>query len=403
MRFKKNTLYWCALALFWILENLAPHSTVSQAVMIVMLSSLGIYLFNKQRLEFSPVLIAYCGLVVLQILYIFLDMPISSSVTWSNLKTMFINVLCCLVIYSFLAIEYSYDKVENFFIYTALISIFIVIFLSRDTLLTGRMAHAYGADAVSYYFFGKPVSISSNGIATYCCYGFFFSLCRFDRSIKKRYLLYSAIFIIGVVLTGSRKGILMMAAFWGIYQLFYKKNSFLMAKLFAICVAVLAGYFIIIKVPVLYEIIGYRLQALFDTLMMVEQVTEGSISARMRYASYAKQAIQQYFWFGNGLGWFKSVYGNVTENNYYELIVGCGIFGLLINYSFVPSAVKRVWYYRDNRLCFTQFVMLIILLVMQWGSVVYLSRNVLIYQSLFFLTVFITASNDVRQNYNLSI
>lgn len=385
IKVRKTDLCWFWLGLFWVLENLAPHSTISQISMVVMLVSVGLYCFQHRKMEISPVLISYSMVIVLQFLYVLFGKAVNESVTINNLETMLICLLCGIVIYTFLCNTVDMDSIGSFFIYTGIISLVIVMYLCRGSLLTGRMAHAYGEGAVSYYFLGKPVAISSNGIATYSCFGFFFALIKYAKDKKIRWLLCSGIFVIGVVLTGSRKGILMLGAFWAIYEIIIKRNKEIVLKVLGMIIALIIGYIAITKIPVFRNIIGERLEDLLLKVFTGATVTEGSMTARARYASYARDIISQEFIFGKGLGWFKFAYGNVTENNYYELVVGCGIVGLILNYSFVITVLKKLYRYRYDKMCVAMALVLTVLLIMEWGSVVYLSRNTLIYESLFFI------------------
>lgn len=395
---RKTDLCWLSLSLFWILENLAPHSSVSQGAMAIMLVSIGLYCFQHKKLEISPVLISYSMVIVLQTLYILLGKVSREAITINNIETMLICLLCGIVIYTFLYNAEDMDKIGSFFIYTGIISLVIVMYLCRGSLLTGRMAHAYGEGAVSYYFMGKPVAISSNGIATYSCFGFFFALIKYAKDKNIKWLIFSGIFIIGVVLTGSRKGILMLGAFWAIYEIIIKKNRAIVLKIFGMIVALILGYIAITRIPVFRNIIGERLEDLLLKMFTGATVTEGSMTARARYALYAREIISQEYLFGKGLGWFKSVYGNVTENNYYELIVGCGIVGLALNYSFVIAVLKKIHRFKYDKMCVAMSMVLVVLLIMEWGSVVYLSRDTLIYESLFFIAVKFANAQKCKKN-----
>lgn len=383
----KEKICWIVVAIFWILENITPHSTISQISMLVMAGVLGIYCFSHKRIKMSPVSCSYMLLIVLQFVYWSFGAVMDRNVTGSNLQTMIICLVCSILIYSFLSLKGTNDKIGTFLIYTGLISLLTVMWLCRNSLFTGRMAHAYGKDAVSYYFLGRPVGISSNSIATYSCFGFIFSLIKYSNEKKVKWLVYDAVFLVGIILTGSRKGLLMMGAFWIIYELIIKKNRDVVLKAIGIILAVLAGYIIVTSVPALRNIIGERLEELIVNKLTGKAVSEGSITARARYASYAVEIIKHKYLLGNGLGWFKSVYGNVTENNYYELLVGCGIFGLLVNYSFVPNAIRLMFIHKKNAYCLAMGMVLIVLLIIEWGSVEYLSWDTIIYKSLFYLAV----------------
>ena len=383
---KKTNIFWFCLGLFWILENLAPHSTLSQVSMVIMMVSLGTYCLHQRKLKISPVLTSYSIVIILQVFYVLSGLVVNASVTIDDIVTMLICLTSGILIYSFFYTIGDEDAIGDFFIYTGFVSLIIVMFLCRDSILTGRMAHAYGEDAISYYFLGKPVAISSNGIATYSCFGFFFCTNKHYKDKKIRWLFVNVVFIIGIILTGSRKGILMLAALWMICEIVIKKNRVIAFKVVCIIAALTIGYIAIIRIPVLRNIIGERLEDLLLNILTGATVSEGSMTARARYASYARDIISQNYLLGNGLGWFKSVYGNVTENNYYELLVGCGILGLIFNYTFVIPLIRKMYRFRYNKMCFAMGLVVVVMLIMQWGSVVYLSRSTLIYESLFFIT-----------------
>lgn len=304
--------------------------------------------------------------------------------TLLNIKTMGINFIYLIATYTFMVRSQKQEKIEKILIWSAFISLLIVMIINYDSLLTGRLAHAYGEGAVSYYIFGTPVAIASNKIATYSAIGFYFSLYYFGEKKEKLYGICIALFGAGIILTGSRKGILMGIMLYCIYSLIYgDKHKFINLMKSIVVIAVIL--FLIIKLPPLRLIMGERLESLFLDLLGYDTI-EGSISARTRYAAYAVEMIKERKWVGYGLGYFKKLYGNVTENNYYEMLVGGGIIGLIINYIYVPFIFIKVFKTHTKEILMYLGIFSSMMFI-QWGSVIYLDRASLLFSMLIFVVL----------------
>lgn len=387
IKIKRKSIYWFFLSVFWIMENIAPHTIYSQVTMVLMVIFLSLYIIQYKFIKISPVMMSFFVLIILQLLFIVFGFVKNTNVTLENVQTMAICFICGILIYSFLSAEGKKDKVIEFFLYTGLISLLIVIYLCKDVLFIKRLAHAYGEGEVSYYFLGHPIALSSNSIATYSSISFFCALLKYNSNHNFKYIIFALLLAFSIFLTGSRKGILLLICFYCIYQFIIKENRSFTYKIVALILILFIGYYALLKIPSLKNIIGDRLNSLLLKLFTNETTTEGSISARTRYAFYAREVIKNNSFYGNGLGWFKYTFGNVTENNYYELMVGCGILGLIANYSFVPNALINIIKFNKDKICLSFGLILFVLLVIQLGSVVYLSKDILIYESLLYIFI----------------
>ena len=404
MRFrikKKLSINKLAALFFFIYiltDNMMPHTQYSQISLFIYLGISLVYFFTKLKIYLNPLIISYGVLIIYQVILGCSMIAVDSNETFLSIKTMCINFIYLIATYTFMVRSPKLEIIEKILIWSAFISLLIVMLINYDSLLTGRLAHAYGEGAVSYYIFGTPVAIASNKIATYSAIGLFFSLYYFGVKKEKLYSICIAIFGIGIILTGSRKGILMGIMLYCVYILIYggKNKVFNLMKLIIVTGLILL---LILKVPTLYSVMGERLEALFLNFLGYE-TAEGSISARARYGAYAVEMIKKRKWFGYGLGYFKELYGNVTENNYYEMLVGGGIIGLIINYSYVPFTVVKVLK-THNKEIMKYLGIFSSMIFIQWGSVIYLDRASLMFLMLIFVVLRRYASNN--EKYKTSI
>src|SRR5699024_333084 len=95
-----------------------------------------------------------------------------------------------------------------------------------------------------------------------------FSFQLYKSSNKKIYLLLVALYMIFIILTGSRKAILYtVISIIGI-AILYSKNSVQLLR--NVCLAIVTSifvFYILINVPSLYEVAGQRIEALVFSLL----------------------------------------------------------------------------------------------------------------------------------------
>lgn len=101
-------------------------------------------------------------------------------------------------------------------------------------------------------------------------------------------------------------------------------------------VAVLIGWILLMKVPTLYNFIGYRLQVALEAVLRSNNGTDSSINMRNELAEKAIYAWKNNIYLGQGYNAFSAVYnggGYYSHNNYYELLVSFGVVGTAIYYA----------------------------------------------------------------------
>ena len=152
-------------------------------------------------------------------------------------------------------------------------------------------------------------------------------------------------YVLVILLTGSRKGLIMIPVAVVVIQVMDGKNIFKLlrnALIGALVMVVL--YHLIMNVEVLYKITGVRLQNLLEYLAE-GSTTEASLSDRDLLPKLGMEYFKQNPWTGYGFDCFKLVSGKssngrvpigqvgfYSHNNYVELLFGGGIIGFVLYY-----------------------------------------------------------------------
>ena len=388
---KKKTI-WVLFCLCLLAEYLMPHSTASSVLVLLFALLCGIYLFRRYRyIRSNPFINSYILFLLWQVFLLVAGYTAHPDVTASYIATLAICALFIFIVYNFFVIYGDTRMIENSLIIAGVVALAIVMFLCRDSLLTGRMAHTYKdyGKGYSYILFGVKVAISSNLIASYSTVSAFLLLKHFYEDRKCACLPVIAFLSVGILLTGSRKGILLLVSMLAITAVIYGRSEILIKVVLAI-VGVVTSYFIITRVEILRNVIGDRLRALVLRMLGLANIKEASLNARLRFGGLALDYIRNNPIVGIGSGGFSYEVGNVSENNYTEILLAGGFIGFLLYYSYlIPSAVGMIRKIKRSSgrllLEYLEYSALFLMLhVIQYGTVIYYSRPYLLYAILLF-------------------
>lgn len=198
--------------------------------------------------------------------------------------------------------------------------------------------------------FSNDTFFGSNTIAMVLAYGAALLLMiylrkRRDNRIVFRWPYFVGIFVFMFVsmMLGTKKGILIFSIIVGVIIIGNSKNPL---QLFGRTIAVLAlavvGYYAIMNVDVLYNAIGYRIEAM--VLGFTGGKGDNSTAMRMVFISAAWEIFLEHPILGVGIDGFR--YLNPFEftyshNNYVEMLSELGIIGGMVYYS--------IWIYLTRR------------------------------------------------------
>lgn len=234
---------------------------------------------------------------------------------------------------------------------------------------------------------GQNLGINKNTIGMNLAWGCI--LCFYFIRDKKRkhfgYILLFALFAVISLLSGSRKGLLILVGGIMLYFVLCERNIKAVRNIFIAIIGVVFVFVLIMNVPVLYEQLGERTLTMLRTLTSSSTVSiaeDKSVWERSFYRGYAMQMFSENPFsviFGHGLDGFRTRmaeigYSHVSYShcNYTELLANYGIIGFLLFYIYKVKLVIKTFLYKKRAKLTTLFMIIIAIgIIMDYGLVSY--------------------------------
>ena len=227
------------------------------------------------------------------------------------------------------------------------------------------------------------------------------------NKLSKNFLfkLLFAFFCVIVIISSSRKGLIILIGCISLYMIFSEKNAKLVRNIFIIVFAFALLYYFLRESPFLYSLIGEKMEKLFYIFEKsnISQNDDFSIWERTFFKTYAMSMFNKNVMtkiIGNGLNSFQSEmfrinYSNIAYShcNYTELLCNFGVVGFIMYYFYkvqllFRAFVKGLW---RNESFF--IIVLIISVIIEYGFVAYYN----IFYQIFILYILFCIVN--RQKY----
>lgn len=157
--------------------------------------------------------------------------------------------------------------------------------------------------------------------------------------------------LLTILMTGSRKGLVIPIVGVYILTVFRKPGKFIFHSL---AVVLLAGavLYVLLNVPVLYNLIGYRIEPVLQYLQG-EEYDEGSLTSRLGLIELAWEQSQNSPFWGHGLDCFRTLsaaYNTYSHCNYVELLFSLGWTGTIIFYfPYLLGLLRTPYAIKQNR------------------------------------------------------
>lgn len=265
-----------------------------------------------------------------------------------------LDALVPILIMTFSMFMYATDrnKVYHFLIvyYVAAILMLVYVLLKLDlSALEGqRVTNAMDTDTETWNSNAIGLTLST---AIYCGY---LLKSRLNKLYKLSFYLITVAMLYGIMLTGSRKSLIILLIPIFFFCACNLKKNFLKVVIGS-CMVLVTTYFLIMEVPLFYEIIGKRMEDLFDILTNNTDGTEDV--SRVMLIIYGWNWFLDHPFFGIGVNNFRALSNTVplfagknfyAHNNYIELLVGCGVLGFILYYSAHVYLLKQSIYLRTT-------------------------------------------------------
>lgn len=281
---------------------------------------------------------------------------------------------CSLYVFKFIQNESDFFQLINVLILSL---IFLVAYL-----LVVTPSGVWGT-----FSLGQNVGINKNTVGMNLAYGgiicFYYLKERTQNKVFNTVIFIT--FSVLALLAGSRKGLLILIGGIVLYYILCERNAKMARNILMAVGSVILVYFLVMNIPVLYEMVGERTETLLKTFLNSSSVTieeDKSIWERSYYRQYAMDMFFEspfYTFFGHGLEGFRTRmaeigYSHVAYShcNYTELLANFGITGFFIYYFYKVKIVFKSVMIKNRPKVITFFmIILTIQLVMDYGMVSY--------------------------------
>lgn len=337
---KKNLLMY--LLQIYIFAVIAWDYEIFYQIPLLVMFLFSLLRYNRvaDAIKTSSFFHGYFVMMMYFILQYVLGFTVSSTDSKAYLVTGMINLATILCVASIVDQAWKIEKVLSTIIAAAFSVSLYNLIRNLPILLSGGLAsHCYKL------FYSMP-TYSHSTIPMFCAFSVM-ALAYF--SLKDRWKLKNILliiyFVIYVVLSASRNALIFVAFGLAIYPFLFGGNRDAFGKkIFKIIIltaAIFAAVAIVIKVPYLYNLIGYRIQDVIDGFASGD-FSESSASSRNTMLLTGIKLIKENWIWGYGLNTFRifsGSFGTWSHIQYIESMVSGGIIALICYFFFNIKAI----------------------------------------------------------------
>lgn len=304
----------------------------------------------------------------------------------SCLWSMFINahmasyfLRMVVIIASITSVSIYVDKAEDLERLIRLFILSIVIIVAME--FSATPIDEWTAGVMGSHFSGS----NPNGVAFLAFCAELMAFYEFYSKGKKRYIFLVALFLVFVVLSGSRKALFaavagpLMFVFFSVYKRNYLFHIILIVGLAALVV------FLVMNDENAYNTIGKRFESMLEFWFEDRShKVDNSLYMRSYYIQLAQEMFGESPIIGKGMGNFARIIDEIydlqgvySHNNYWQILSELGIVGFFIYYSMyaytIIKLIKNAFFHKSRiSLLFLTFMLLLV--IIETGLVTYNSK-----------------------------
>lgn len=329
---------------------------------------------NDWKIPFRLNLFKIWGISFLGISCISIVYALNRSVSFDSIKTLIILFMILFLIDDEIGSQEDIEIYMKLF----LVSLFIMIIYVLIKVDLKSFQLAQHGEATTGLWNGNDVGMK-------CALFIIIILYFIDNSTKKMQRLFLVISTVPAVVlvyyTASRKAFLMVAL--GISLFYYLKHpTKKIRNLLVIIVGIYIAYMLIMNIDALYNAIGWRIEG---ALAMFQKGGKADSSAllRARYIQVGVNAWKKSPIIGYGINNYRVInlretgHFTYSHNNFIEILVGVGVIGFLIYYSYYIKLlfeyIKMYFKHQTDKILNITGICFLLMFFMQFGVVSYSS------------------------------
>lgn len=329
------------------------------------------------------IFIVYC------LFQITVGIAVLKDVSWSTTQRLLLNCIDELLLFNILI---RFDDIED--IYKSLIFPYVTgcilimyLRLRSGSLFLNRLTTGM-EEGASYKFLGLTINAGAATIIGHCAVcAFAFCIIYYFGSRKKKYLIFASIASLGLVLSSSRKALMVAVALIVIIPEFREHNSKKLQRIIGSITLIIVGVVLILRIPALYDLVGIRLERMFIVLRTGQSV-DYSMNVRSNLSVIAWDAFMLRPIEGWGVNSFKQLFNDgwiYSHSNYLELLVGTGVIGTIVFLSKYVYILRRVILCMKTKnevnkfYCKSLLIWLIMVWVMEYWQVSYYNERMIVH------------------------
>lgn len=314
----KKTLLNIIFVLWLVSELFFQYTLISQIALLIFCSAI---IFFIPKIRFHVLSLSSFLFLCWSIINIVTGHTIDTSVSWAMTSTLMINFVFLLLFSQYYWYINDIKTILNLFSMVVIVfSLFCMIVGFGSVISLGRMhINNINVNTAAYY-------------AVYACLWSFY-LIIFEKKLTCKNIFALLIYVTFVLMTGSRGAFFSLLL--GMYLLFIVYNKKIMvAKIIFVTLIIISILMLVMNVDILYKVIGYRIEPLFD-YFITGSYEEASMYSRIQFSQLAYSKVKESLFWGHGLDCFRclpSSYGMYSHNNYAEILFSLGITGFVFYY-----------------------------------------------------------------------
>lgn len=395
----------------------------------MLLSRICIILFILTSLVFGNGSIVTAGS---KLLLVIASIPVM--VDPSFWKTKWQYWVWCLLFLSFCWLSYlwTYDTATSLrylptisFVYICNIALLVLLHYTDYSVFYWFRLFVFASVAMCIYFLYKEgfhygvddvrgdteINLNTIGMlsAFSCSLAVFFYIEEVESRFRIMWMGIILLFIFMILLSASRKALVIPIIIFSIYKVFsgglsnVPKNVFISLLLVCLCL------WMVLSIPILYEMIGYRVEGLINGYLSTDGEVDSSTSTRMMLIEFGMLIFPQEMWLGHGIATFRflkeAMLGGTAyyaHNNYIELLVDIGLIGTVLYYSFYIFVLFKLYKHirkTTDRFSIILFAIIVALMISQYGFVAYynLFVNILLTLIVYYVLIETDYSDDSEE------